>query len=206
MNTNYKTTLRQQKRPNPLIAHPYYAAYMSQPYVPCQAPQGYGYPAPMAQPYPFNPVAYASLPQMVIDKKYLTNEDKEFIIDPTNTTLNAYEYELTDKHICSIDFNDVRFEPNTKLYRYNGGILTITAYINKDGSIDFVLRCPNDDDDSDFYDYPDGELVELPNSDLYKKTFTTEEIKSVGNHCMEKLLCAFMTDAIEDLTAQIKNK
>lgn len=203
MNTNYKTVFR-QKYLNPSAQSYQYPPYIPQPYIPALYPQCGGYPVPSpAQPYPVYPPV---MHQQTIDRKCITNEDKEFIIDPTNTTLNAYDCELTDKHICSIDFNDARFEPNTKLYQYNAGILTITAYINKDGSIDFVLRRPSDDDDLEYYDCPEGETVELSNSDLYKKTFTTDEVKSVGNHCMEKLLCAFMTDAIEDLTAQIENK
>lgn len=78
---------------------------------------------------------------------------------------------MTGKHICSIDFKDVRIESNTSRYKHYGP-LTATAYINKDGSID------------------------LSNSKLYKRTFTTEEIKSVGDHCMEKLLVAFMNEAL----------
>lgn len=51
-----------------------------------------------------------------------------------------------------------------------------------------------------FYGVPyagdDEEFIDLSNSKLYKRTFTTVEIKSVGDHCMEKLLVAFMNEVL----------
>ena len=128
-------------------------------------------------------------------KRYITNEDEEFTIDPTDTKLNAFSTELTDKHICSIDFSDIKIETNINHYRIYGP-LTATAYINKDGSIDFVLWDPYNDELEESYENGEEGSIDLCYPELYRRAFTTEEIKSVGDHCMEKLLCAFMNEAL----------
>ena len=200
MNTNYKFTTRQEERPNT----------MPQPYPPCM-PQNYvPYPPYQPWPFPYNPNPYVPVapqqqfpcnpfmpPQqpMAVNKRYITNEDEEFIIDPTDTKLNAFSIELTDKHICSIDFSDIKIETNINHYRIYGP-LTATAYINKDGSIDFVLWDPYNDELEECYERGEEEFINYCDSKLYKRTFTTEEIKSVGDHCMEKLLVAFMNEAL----------
>lgn len=204
MNTNYKFTTRQQKL---FPTQPYHPSYVPQnyvPYPPCQP--CYGYPVAAEQrPVPYNlyPQMYQPQQPMAINKRFITNENEEFIIDPLDTDVNAFSYELTDKHICSIDFNDISVETKTSRYRYYG-VLTATAYINKDGSIDFVLRGNSDDDyDADDFYGNNKESIDLSGCyALYKRTFTTEEIKSVGDHCMEKLLVAFMNEAL----AASKNK
>lgn len=178
MNTNYKFTTRHRVSPNSAWQ---YLHCMPQNCVPCQP-----------WPFPYNPNPYVPVaPQqpMIINGRFLTNEDESFFINlsPVLIKLNAFSCELTGKHICSIDFKDVRIESNTSRYKHYGP-LTATAYINKDGSIDFILWCPYAGDDEEF--------IDLSNSKLYKRTFTTEEIKSVGDHCMEKLLVAFMNEAL----------
>lgn len=178
MNTNYKFTTRHRVSPNSAWS---YLHCMPQNYVPCQP-----------WPFPYNPNPYVPVaPQqpMIINGRFLTNEDESFFINlsPVLIKLNAFSCELTGKHICSIDFKDVRIESNTSRYKHYGP-LTATAYINKDGSIDFILWCPYAEDDEEF--------IDLSNSKLYTRTFTTEEIKSVGDHCMEKLLVAFMNEAL----------
>ena len=200
MNTNYKFTTRQEERPNT----------MPQPYPPCM-PQNYvPYPPYQPWPFPYNPNPYVPVapqqqfpcnpfmpPQqpMKPSKRFITNEDEEFTIDPTDTKLNAFSTELTDKHICSIDFSDIKIETNINHYRIYGP-LTATAYINKDGSIDFVLWDPYNDELEECYERGEEEFINYCDSKLYKRTFTTEEIKSVGDHCMEKLLVAFMNEAL----------
>ena len=200
MNTNYKFTTRQEERPNTI----------PQPYPPCM-PQNYvPYPPYQPWPFPYNPNPYMPVapqqqfpcnpfmpPQqpMAVNKRFITNEDEEFIIDPTDTKLNAFSTELTDKHICSIDFSDIKIETNINHYRIYGP-LTATAYINKDGSIDFVLWDPYNDELEECYERGEEEFIDYCDSKLYKRTFTTEEIKSVGDHCMEKLLVAFMNEAL----------
>ena len=200
MNTNYKFTTRQEERPNT----------MPQPYPPCM-PQNYvPYPPYQPWPFPYNPNPYMPVapqqqfpcnpfmpPQqpMAVNKRFITNEDEEFTIDPTDTKLNAFSTELTDKHICSIDFSDIKIETNINHYRIYGP-LTATAYINKDGSIDFVLWDPYNDELEECYERGEEEFIDYCDSKLYKRTFTTEEIKSVGDHCMEKLLVAFMNEAL----------
>lgn len=178
MNTNYKFTTRHRVSPNSAWS---YLHCMPQNYAPCQP-----------WPFPYNPNPYVPVaPQqpMIINGRFLTNEDESFFIDlsPVLIKLNAFSCELTGKHICSIDFKDVRIESNTSRYKHYGP-LTATAYINKDGSIDFILWCPYAGDDEEF--------IDLSNSKLYKRTFTTVEIKSVGDHCMEKLLVAFMNEVL----------
>ena len=200
MNTNYKFTTRQEERPNT----------MPQPYPPCM-PQNYvPYPPYQPWPFPYNPNPYMPVAPhqqfscnpfmptqhpMKPSKRFITNEDEEFTIDPTDTKLNAFSTELTDKHICSIDFSDIKIETNINHYRIYGP-LTATAYINKDGSIDFVLWDPYNDELEECYERGEEEFINYCDSKLYKRTFTTEEIKSVGDHCMEKLLCAFMNEAL----------
>lgn len=221
MNTNYKFITRQQERPNTMPQPCNQACMPPQNYVPYQpwpfpynpnpympvAPQ-----QPMYQPtyewhfnvpqqFPLNPFMPPQQP-MQPSKRFITNEDEEFTIDPTDTKLNAFSTELTDKHICSIDFNDVRIESNTSRYKHYGP-LTATAYINKDSSIDFVLWDPYNDELEESYESDDEEFIDLSNSKLYTRTFTTEEIKSVGDHCMEKLLVAFMNEALKQ---EQKNK
>ena len=198
MNTKYKFTTRQEERPNPI----------AQPYPPCMPPQNYVPYQPW--PFPYNPTPYMPIapqqqfscnpfmpPQqpMAVNKRFITNEDEEFTIDPTDTKLNAFSIELTDKHICSIDFSDIKIETNINHYRIYGP-LTATAYINKDGSIDFVLWDPYNDELEECYARGEEEFIDYCDSKLYKRTFTTEEIKSVGDHCMEKLLVAFMNEAL----------
>lgn len=192
MNTNYKFTTRQQKL---FPTQPYYPSYVPQnyvPYPPCQP--CYGYPVAAEQrPVPYNlyPQMYQPQQPMTINKRFITNENEEFIIDPTNTKLNAFSTELADKHIYSIDFIDIKVE------RYRMYVpLTATAYINKDGSIDFVLWDPYNDELEESYESDEEEFIDLSNSKLYQRTFTVEEIKSVGDHCMEKLLVAFMNEAL----------
>ena len=199
MNTNYKFTTRQEERPN-----------MPQPYPPCMPQNCVPYPLYQPWPFPYNPNPYMPIapqqqfpcnpfmpPQqpMAVNKRFITNEDEEFIIDPTDTKLNAFSIELTDKHICSIDFSDIKIETNINHYRIYGP-LTATAYINKDGSIDFVLWDPYNDELEECYERGEEEFIDYCDSKLYKRTFTTEEIKSVGDHCMEKLLVAFMNEAL----------
>ena len=194
--------------PVPMIQQPItQSAYPYQMYMPPQQPMI----MPMIQqpmtppvyPNPIDPQLYTPYQQPLnssINNKYITNESEEFIIDPTNTKFNGYEYDLTDKHICSIDFNDVRLSYNT-IRRYGCyGTLSIVVYINKDGSIDAVLIDKDACCDDDFY-YDDDRDYEpnYPDPELYKRTFTAEEVKSVGDHCMEKLLCAFMSEAVECL-------
>lgn len=210
MNTNYKFTTRQQKL---FPTQPYHPSYVPQnyvPYPPCQP--CYGYPVAAEQrPVPYNLYPQMYQPQqqvprnpfmppqqpMTINKRFITNENEEFIIDPTNTKLNAFSTELTDKHICSIDFIDIKVE------RYRMYVpLTATAYINKDGSIDFVLWDPYNDELEESYESGEEGSIDFCDLELYKRTFTTEEIKSVGDHCMEKLLVAFMNEAL----AATKNK
>lgn len=198
MNTNYKFTTRHRVSPNSAWSYLYcmpqnYAPYPQ--YQPC-----YGYPATVQPQYPYNPCPTPPVaPQqpMFINGRFLTNEDESFFIDlnPVLIKLNAFSCELTDKHICSIDFNDVRIESNTSRYQLYGP-LTVTAYISKDGSIDFILWCPYAGDDEE-------EPIDLYELKLYRRTFTAEEIKSVGDHCMEKLLCAFMNEALQQ---EQKNK
>lgn len=125
MNTNYKFTTRHRVSPNSAWS---YLHCMPQNYALCQP-----------WPFPYNPFMPPQQP-MAVNKRFITNEDEEFIIDPTDTKLNAFSCELTGKHICSIDFKDVRIESNTSRYKHYGP-LTATAYINKDGSIDFILWC-----------------------------------------------------------------
>ena len=200
MNTNYKFTTRQEERPNT----------MPQPYPPCMPQNCVPYPPYQPWPFPYNPNPYVPVaphqqfpcnpfmpPQqpMKPSKRFITNEDEEFTIDPTDTKLNAFSTELTDKHICSIDFSDVKIETNINHYRIYGP-LTATAYINKDGSIDFVLWDPYNDELEECYERGEEEFIDYCDSKLYKRTFTTEEIKSVGDHCMEKLLVAFMNEAL----------
>lgn len=215
MNTNYKFTTRQEERPNtmpqpcnPACMPPQncvpYSPYQPWPfpYNPCVpvAPQ-----QPMYQPtyersfnvpqqFPCNPFMYPQQP-MQPSKRYITNEDEEFTIDPTDTKLNAFSTELTDKHICSIDFSDIKIETNINRYRIYGP-LTATAYINKDGSIDFVLWDPYNDELEESYERGEEEPIDLCYPELYRRTFTTEEIKPVGDHCMEKLLVVFMNEAL----------
>lgn len=214
MNTNYKFTTRQEERPN-TMPQPCNQAYMPpQNYVPCQpwpfpynpnpympvAPQQpmyqptYEWPFNVPQQFPRNPFMPPQHP-MKPSKRFITNEDEEFTIDPTDTKLNAFSTELTDKHICSIDFSDIKIETNINHYRIYGP-LTATAYINKDGSIDFVLWDPYNDELEECYERGEEEFINYCDSKLYKRTFTTEEIKSVGDHCMEKLLVAFMNEAL----------
>ena len=215
MNTNYKFTTRQEERPNT----------MPQPYPPCMPQNCVPYPPYQPWPFPYNPNPYMpvapqqpiyhptyewpfNVPQqfprnpfmppqqpMKLSKRFITNEDEEFTIDPTDTKLNAFSTELTDKHICSIDFSDIKIETNINHYRIYGP-LTATAYINKDGSIDFVLWDPYNDELEECYERGEEEFINYCDSKLYKRTFTTEEIKSVGDHCMEKLLVAFMNEAL----------
>lgn len=200
MNTNYKFTTRQEERPNT----------MPQPYPPCMPQNCVPYPPYQPWPFPYNPNPYMPVapqqqfpcnpfmpPQqpMKPSKRFITNEDEEFTIDPTDTKLNAFSTELTDKHICSIDFSDIKIETNINHYRIYGP-LTATAYINKDGSIDFVLWDPYNDELEECYERGEEEFIDYCDSKLYKRTFTTEEIKSVGDHCMEKLLVAFMNEAL----------
>lgn len=217
MNTNYKFTTRQQERPNPIPQPCNPACMLPQnyvPYPPCQP--CYGYPVAAEQrPVPYNLYPQMYQPQqqfprnpfmppqqpMTINKRFITNEDEEFIIDPADTKLNAFSTELTDKHICSIDFNDIKIETSTNRYRIYGP-LTATAYINKDGSIDFVLWDPYNDELEESYESGEEGSIDFCDPELYKRTFTTEEIKSVGDHCMEKLLVAFMNEAL----AASKNK
>ena len=215
MNTNYKFTTRQEERPNT----------MPQPYTPCMPQNCVQYPPYQPWPFPYNPNPYMpvahqqpmyqptyewpfNVPQqfprnpfmppqqpMKPSKRFITNEDEEFTIDPTDTKLNAFSTELTDKHICSIDFSDIKIETNINHYRIYGP-LTATAYINKDGSIDFVLWDPYNDELEECYERGEEEFIDYCDSKLYKRTFTTEEIKSVGDHCMEKLLVAFMNESL----------
>ena len=216
MNTNYKFTTRQEERPNT----------MPQPYPPCMPQNCVPYPPYQPWPFPYNPNPYMpvapqqpmyqptyewhpdTVPQqfprnpfmppqqpIAINKRFITNENEEFIIDPTDTKLNAFSTELTDKHICSIDFSDIKIETNINHYRIYGP-LTATAYINKDGSIDFVLWDPYNDELEECYERGEEEFIDYCDSKLYKRTFTTEEIKSVGDHCMEKLLVAFMNESL----------
>lgn len=188
MNTNYKFTTRQEERPN----------IMPQPYPPCMPQNCVPYPPYQPWPFPYNPNPYMPVvPQqpMKPSKRFITNEDEEFTIDPTDTKLDAFSTELTDKHICSIDFSDIKIETNINHYRIYGP-LTATAYINKDGSIDFVLWDPYNDELEECYERGEEEFIDYCDSKLYKRTFTTEEIKSVGDHCMEKLLVAFMNEAL----------
>lgn len=212
MNTNYKFITRQQERPNTMPQPCNQACMPPQNYVPCQpcrfhitqvpsvAPQQpmhqptYEWPFNVPQQFPRNPFMPPQQP-LVINKRFITNEDEEFIIDPTDTKLNAFSTELTDKHICSIDFNDIKIEISTSRYRIYGP-LTATAYINKDGSIDFVLWDPYNDELEEIYERCEEEPIDFCGPELYKRTFTTEEIKSVGDHCMEKLLVAFMNEAL----------
>lgn len=212
MNTNYKFTNEQQvtQRPNNFAQPCPLANYPPQfPYTP------FAYPAPMilqqpmtppAYPYPMAPQMYMT-PPVPINNKYITNESEEFIVDPTNTKVNGYEYDLTDKHICSIDFNDVRLSSNvSNRYGYYG-TLVIVVYISKDGSIDTVLIDKDaccDDDDFYYDDDRDYEEPNYPDPELYKRTFTAEEVKSVGDHCIEKLLCAFMSEAVNHLKKENK--
>ena len=219
MNTNYKFTTRQEERPNtmpqpyPPFMPPQQPMYQPTTYewpfnVPQQFPRNPFMPPqqPMYQPttyeWPFNvpqqfPRNPFMPPQQPIkpSKRFITNEDEEFTIDPTDTKLNAFSTELTDKHICSIDFSDIKIETNINHYRIYGP-LTATAYINKDGSIDFVLWDPYNDELEECYERGEEEFIDYCDSKLYKRTFTTEEIKSVGDHCMEKLLVAFMNEAL----------
>lgn len=198
MNTNYKFTTRHRVTPNSAWS---YLHCMPQNYTPYPQYQPcYGYPATVQPQYPYNPYPTPPVaPQqpMIINGSFLTNEDESFFIDlnPVLIKLNAFSCELTDKHICSIDFNDVRIESNTSRYQLYGP-LTVTAYISKDGSIDFILWCPYAGDDEE-------EPIDLCELKLYRRTFTAEEIKSVGDHCMEKLLAAFMNEALEQ---EQKNK
>lgn len=206
MNTNYKFTTRHRVSPNSawsclhcipqnyVLCQPWPFPYNPNPYAPV-APQQPMYqptyewhPDTVQQQFPRNPFMPPQQP-MIINGRFLTNEDESFFIDlsPVLIKLNAFSCELTGKHICSIDFKDVRIESNTSRYKHYGP-LTATAYINKDGSIDFILWCPYAGDDEEF--------IDLSNSKLYKRTFTTVEIKSVGDHCMEKLLVAFMNEAL----------
>ena len=200
MNTNYKFTTRREERPNT----------MPQPYPPCMPQNCVPYPPYQPWPFPYNPNPFVPVapqqqfpcnpfmpPQqpMKPSKRFITNEDEEFIIDPTDIKLNAFSTELTDKHICSIDFSDIKIETNINHYRIYGP-LTATAYINKDGSIDFVLWDPYNDELEECYERGEEEFIDYCDSKLYKRTFTTEEIKSVGDHCMEKLLVAFMNEAL----------
>lgn len=179
-------------------AYPYPMA--PQMYMPPQQPMV----PPMIQqptyPYPLASSQMYMTPPVPINNKYITNESEEFIVDPTNTKVNGYEYDLTDKHICSIDFNDVRLSYNTNRRYGCYGTLVIVVYINKDGSIDAVLIDKDaccDDDDFYYDDDRDYEEPNYPDPELYKRTFTAEEVKSVGDHCMEKLLCAFMSEAVD---------
>ena len=215
MNTNYKFITRQQERPNTMPQPCNQACMPPQNYVPYQpwpfpynpnpympvAPQ-----QPMYQPtyewhfnvpqqFPLNPFMPPQQP-MQPSKRFITNEDEEFTIDPTDTKLNAFSTELTDKHICSIDFNDVRIESNTSRYKHYGP-LTATAYINKDSSIDFVLWDPYNDELEESYESDDEEFIDLSNSKLYTRTFTTEEINSVGDHCLENIFVAFIIEALK---------
>ena len=230
MNTNYKFTTRQEERPN-TMPQPYppcmpqncvpYPQYQPWPFpynpcVPVPPPQPmyqqqfpYNPFMPPQQPmyqqqFPYNPFMPPQQP-MQSSKRVITNEDREFTIDPSDTDVNQflYLYEMTDKYICSIDFNDVRIESSTSSYRHCGP-LAVTVYIRKDGSIDFILWDPYaDDDDLDFYENGEEEPIDFPNTKLYTRTFTAEEIKSVGDHCMEKLLVAFMNEALQQ---EQKNK
>lgn len=228
MNTNYKFTTRQQERPNtmpqpypPCMPQncvpypPYQPAYewpfnvpqlfSRNPFMPPQPPMyqpTYGWhPDTIQQLFSRNPFMHPQQP-MAINKRFITNENEEFIIDPADTKLNAFSTELTDKHICSIDFNDIKIEISTSRYRIYGP-LTATAYINKDGSIDFVLWDPYNDELEESYERGEEEPIDFCDPELYKRTFTTEEIKSIGDHCMEKLLVAFMNEALKQ---EQKNK
>lgn len=210
MNTNYKFTTRHRVSPNSAWLYlqnyapcqPWPFPYNPNPYAPV-APQQPMYqptyewhPDTVQQQFPRNPFMPPQQP-MIINGRFLTNEDESFFIDlsPVLIKLNAFSTELTDKHICSIDFNDIKIEISTSRYRIYGP-LTATAYINKDGSIDFVLWDPYNDELEESYEGGEEELINLPNPKLYTRTFTTEEIKSVGDHCMEKLLVAFMNEAL----------
>lgn len=225
MNTNYKFTTRQEERPNNFAQpcpppnyppqFPYTPFALPAPMILQQpmTPPTYPYPLlasqmyispqlPMTPPptYPYTMESQMHTPYQQpinssINNKYITNESEEFIIDPTDTKLNAFSTELTDKHICSIDFSDIKIETNINHYRIYGP-LTATAYINKDGSIDFVLWDPYNDELEECYERGEEEFIDYCDSKLYKRTFTTEEIKSVGDHCMEKLLVAFMNEAL----------
>lgn len=211
MNTNYKFTTRQQERPNPIpqpcnpacmppqnyISYPQYQLCYRYPADVQQQLLYNPYPVPPVAPqqqFPRNPFMYPQQP-MTINKRFITNENEEFIIDPADTKLNAFSTELTDKHICSIDFNDIKIETSTNRYRIYGS-LTATAYINKDGSIDFALWDPYNDELEESYESGEEGSIDFCDPELYKRTFTTEEIKSVGDHCMEKLLVAFMNEAL----------
>lgn len=223
MNTNYKFTNEQQvtQRPNnfaqpcPLANYPPQFQYtpfaspapmiLQQPMTPPaypypMAPQMYMTPQQPTYPYPLASQMYMA-PSVPINNKYIiTNESEEFIVDPTNIKVNGYEYDLTDKHICSIDFNDVRLSSNVSCRYGCRGSLVAVVYINKDGSIDAVLIDKDaccDDDDFYYDDDRDYEEPNYPDPELYKRTFTAEEIKLLGDHCMEKLLCAFMSEAVD---------
>ena len=215
MNTNYKFTTRQEERQNTMPQPCNQACMPPQNYVPCQpwpfpynpyvpvAPQQPMYqptyerhPSTVQQQFPYNPFMLPQQLMATINKRFITNENEEFIIDPTDTKLNAFSStELTDKHICSIDFSDIKIETNINRYRIYGP-LTATAYINKDGSIDFVLWDPYNDELEESYERGEEESIDLCAPELYRRTFTAEEIKSVGDHCMEKLLVAFMNEAL----------
>lgn len=228
MNTNYKFTNEQQvtQRPNNFAQPCPLANYPPQfPYTPFASPApmilqqpmtppAYPYPLlasqmymspqlpmtpPPTYPYPMDSQMYMT-PPVPINNKYITNEKEEFIVDPTNTKFNGYEYDLTDKNICSIDFNDVRLSYNVSGRYGCRGSLVVVVYINKDGSIDAVLIDKDaccDDDDFYYDDDRDYEEPNYPDPELYKRTFTADEVKSVGDHCMEKLLCAFMSEAVD---------
>lgn len=234
MNTNYKFTNEQQvtQRPNnfaqpcPLTNYPRQFPYtpfaspapmiLQQPMTPPVYPypllasQMYMTPQQPTYPYPMAPQMNTPYQQPInssINNKYITNENEEFIVDPTNTKFNGYEYDLTDKHICSIDFNDVQLSYNTSSRYGCYGTLVIVVYINKDGSIDAVLIDKDaccDDDDFYYDDDRDYEEPNYPDPELYKRTFTAEEVKSVGDHCMEKLLCAFMSEAVDHFKEENK--
>lgn len=214
MNTNYKFTTRQEEKPNTMPQpyppyQPWPFPYNPNPYVPV-APQQPMYqptyewhPGTVQQQFPRNPFIPPQHP-IAVNKRFITNENEEFIIDPTDIKLNAFSStELTDKHICSIDFSDIKIETNINRYRIYGP-LTATAYINKDGSIDFVLWDPYNDELEECYERGEEEFIDYCDSKLYKRTFTTEEIKTVGDHCMEKLLCAFMSEAVDHFKEENK--
>lgn len=192
----------QQPMTPPTYPYPLLASMYMSPQLPMTPPPTYPYTMESQMHTPYQQPINSS-----INNKYITNESEEFIVDPTNTKVNGYEYDLTDKHICSIDFNDVRLSYNTSSRYGYYGRLVIVVYINKDGSIDAVLIDKDaccDDDDFYYDDDRDYEEPNYPDPELYKRTFTAEEVKSVGDHCMEKLLCAFMSEAVDHFKEENK--
>ena len=109
---------------NYVPCQPWPFPYNPNPYMPV-APQKPMYqptyewhPDTVPQQFPRNPFMPPQQP-MAVNKRFITNENEEFIIDPTNTKLNAFSYEVTDNYICSIDFDDdVRIETNASSYQH----------------------------------------------------------------------------------------